>query len=265
MGFFHEGHLELMRKARSLADDLVVSLFVNPTQFGPNEDFAEYPRNTEQDLDRAEEEGVDAVFLPDAEEMYPEGFQTFIDQKHLPQHLCGLSRPGHFRGVLTVVAKLFHIISPDIAVFGEKDFQQLVIIRQMVRDLNFGIEIHGVPTVREADGLAMSSRNARLAPGERQAALSLYQSLQAARNLVQQGETRTEQIIAAAEAVITKHPEAAIDYITISDPQTLVEIDRMEQPALLALAVRIGEVRLIDHILLDPALCGKRYPGFAKP
>lgn len=244
-----------MRKGRSLADDLVVSLFVNPAQFGPNEDFAEYPRNTEQDLVRAEEEGVDAVFLPDTKEMYPEGFQTFIDQKHLPRHLCGLSRPGHFRGVLTVVAKLFHIISPDIAVFGEKDFQQLAIIRQMVRDLNFGIEIYSVPTVREADGLAMSSRNARLAPAERQAALCLYQSLQAAHDLVQKGDTRTERIIAAAEAIIAKHPEATIDYITISDPQTLVEIDRMDRPALLALAVKIGKVRLIDHTLLDTASC----------
>lgn len=252
MGFFHEGHLELMRKGRRLADDLVVSLFVNPTQFGPNEDFSTYPRKTERDLAMAEETGVDAVFMPDAKQMYPEGFQTYVDQSELPGHLCGLSRPGHFRGVLTVVAKLFNIINPDLAVFGEKDFQQLAIIRQMVRDLNFNIRIESVPTVREADGLAMSSRNARLENGQREAALSLYQALQAARDFFEKGENRAEPLIASAKAIIQEFPETSIDYIKICDAQTLTDTPLVDRPAVLALAVKVGEVRLIDHTMLSP-------------
>lgn len=241
-----------MRKGRELADDLIVSLFVNPAQFGPNEDFASYPRDTERDLDLAEKTGVDAVFMPDADEMYPQGFQTYVDQEDLPGHLCGLSRPGHFRGVLTVVAKLFNIIRPHAAIFGQKDFQQLAIIRRMVRDLNFNIVIHGAPTVREADGLAMSSRNAKLAPGHREAATSLYRSLQAAKDRLAKGENRAAPLIDTARQVIEKYPEAAVDYIKISDPQTLADMAEVDRPALMALAVKIGDVRLIDHTLLEP-------------
>jgi pantoate--beta-alanine ligase len=252
MGFFHEGHLALMRKGRAIADDLVVSLFVNPTQFGPGEDYETYPRDTERDLALAEETGVDAVFMPSPHEMYPEGFQTYVEQSDLPRHLCGMNRPGHFRGVMTVVAKLFNIVRPHMAVFGEKDFQQLIIIRQMVRDLNFDVEIYGESTVREADGLAMSSRNARLAPEHRKAAASLYQSLQEAKSRLAGGETRAQELTAAAAQIIRRHPEAEIDYITISDPQTLAELSAVDRPALMALAVKIGGVRLIDHIFFEP-------------
>ncbi len=243
----------MMRKGRELADALIVSLFVNPTQFGPDEDFASYPRDTERDLLMAEKTGVDAVFIPDASEMYPEGFQTYVDQEELPRHLCGLSRPGHFRGVLTVVVKLFNILRPNMAVFGEKDFQQLAVIRQMVRDLDLNIQIYGVPTVREADGLAMSSRNARLSPEQRKTALSLYQSLQEAKRCLSEGETRADRLIDAAAKVIRKHPETVIDYITICDPQTLADLFVVDRRALMALAVTIGDIRLIDHTMLAPA------------
>ena len=253
MGFFHQGHLDLMRKGRELADDLVVSLFVNPTQFGPNEDYATYPRDTDRDLALAAETGVDAVFMPDADEIYPKGFQTYVDQTDLPEHLCGLSRPGHFRGVMTVVAKLFNIIRPHMAIFGEKDYQQLTVIRQMVRDLNFNIDIHGLPTVRETDGLAMSSRNTRLHPEQRKAALSLNQSLQAMQERVQNGENRADRLINEATAIIQANPDASIDYIKISDAQTLADIAIIDRPVLMALAVKIGGIRLIDHAILDPA------------
>ena len=242
----------MMRKGRQVANDLVVSLFVNPTQFGPNEDFAAYPQKTERDLAMAEAVGVDAVFMPATGEMYPEGFQTYVDQSELPDHLCGLSRPGHFRGVLTVVAKLFNIIRPHIAVFGRKDYQQIAIVRQMVRDLNFDIEIESVPTVREADGLAMSSRNSRLEDGQREAALSLHQALQMAQELVLRGERRSERLIESAGAVIQKYPDASIDYIKICDAQTLNDAPVVDRPTLMALAVKVGEVRLIDHAILEP-------------
>ncbi|MFP4532750.1 MAG: pantoate--beta-alanine ligase [Desulfobacterales bacterium] len=252
MGFFHQGHLELMHEGRRLADDLVVSLFVNPTQFGPNEDYATYPRNTDRDLALAEEAGVDAVFMPEADEMYPQGFQTYVDQTDLPNHLCGLSRPDHFRGVMTVVAKLFNIIRPHIAVFGEKDYQQLAVIRQMVRDLNFNIDIRGLPTVRETDGLAMSSRNTRLGAAQRKSALSLNQTLQAMQEHVRNGETRADNLIDAAAGIINAYPGTAIDYIKISDPQTLEDVQMIDRRVLMALAVKVGDVRLIDHTLLDP-------------
>lgn len=252
MGFFHEGHLALMRKGRELCDDVVVSLFVNPTQFGPNEDFAAYPRDTERDLAMARQTGVDAVFMPGVSEMYPAGFQTYIDQEDLPHHLCGLSRPGHFRGVLTVVAKLFHIVRPHVAVFGRKDFQQLAIVRRMARDLDFDIEIYGLPTVREADGLAMSSRNARLSPKERKSALSLSRALSLCRQLAEKGEKRADRLIDEAAGEIRKHPGTSIDYIRISDPETLADISLLDGPALISLAVYLGDVRLIDHLLLDP-------------
>ena len=252
MGFFHEGHLALMREGRRLSDDLVVSLFVNPTQFGPNEDYSDYPRDTERDLAMAENVGVYAVFMPTAGEMYPEGFQTHIDQTNLPNHLCGLSRPGHFQGVMTVVAKLLNIIRPHIAVFGEKDYQQLAIIRQLVRDLNFNIDIRSLPTVRENDGLAMSSRNTRLTPKHRKAALSLSQALQAIQERVRNGENRVDRLLNAATDMIQANRDASIDYIKISDAQTLDDIHVIDRPALMALAVKIGNVRLIDHAILDP-------------
>ncbi len=241
-----------MRKGREISDDLVVSLFVNPTQFGPNEDYETYPRDTDRDLALAEEIGVDAVFMPTAVEMYPEGFQTYVDQADLPKHLCGLSRPGHFRGVLTVVAKLFNILRPHIAVFGEKDYQQLAIIRQMARDLNFNIDIRSIPTIREADGLAMSSRNTRLAPEQRKTALSLYQSLQAAGKIFQKGERRADRLISEVTDMIKKFPEASIDYVKISDAQTLEDVSIIDRPVLISLAVKFGDIRLIDHIMLDP-------------
>jgi len=252
MGFFHNGHLALMREGRNLSDDLVVSLFVNPTQFGPNEDYADYPRDTDRDLALAEKVGADAVFMPPVDEMYPEGFQTYVDQSDLPNHLCGLSRPGHFKGVLTIVAKLFNIIRPHIAVFGEKDYQQLAIIRQMVRDLNFNIDIRSLPTVRETDGLAMSSRNTRLAPEKRKAALSLYQSLQAMQERVRKGENRTDRLINAASDMIQANQGTSIDYIKIIDLQTLTDVYIIDRPVLMALAVKVEDVRLIDHLILDP-------------
>jgi len=252
MGFFHEGHLALMRRGREISDDLVISLFVNPTQFGPNEDYETYPRDTDRDLALAETVGVDAVFIPSVDDMYPEGFQTYVDQTDLPKHLCGLNRPGHFRGVLTVVAKLFNIIRPDTALFGEKDYQQLAVIRQMVRDLNFNIDIIGVPTVREADGLAMSSRNIHLAPKQREAARSLYKALQSAQERLSKGENRADRLIRAATDRIQQYRDASIDYIKISDLQNLEDVCTIDRRVLMALAVKIGGTRLIDHTILDP-------------
>lgn len=241
-----------MREARRRSDHVVVSIFVNPTQFGPGEDFNTYPRDLERDLSLAASAGVDVVFSPEAADMYPEGADTFISQNRLPAHLCGLSRPTHFSGVLTVVAKLLHIVSPHKAVFGQKDWQQLAIIRKMVADLNFDIDIIGYPTVREPDGLAMSSRNARLDPNLRGAALSLYQSLTAADNQVRNGVTDARAVIRAAEKRIGAHPENRIDYIRICDPDTLDDVENTAGPSLMALAVHVGGVRLIDNLLLKP-------------
>lgn len=252
MGYFHEGHLALMREARHRGNHVVVSVFVNPTQFAPGEDFNAYPRDLDRDLAMAASAGVDIVFSPSAAEMYPEGADTFISQKRLPARLCGLSRPTHFSGVLTVVAKLLHIVNPHAAVFGQKDWQQLAIIRKMAADLNFDIDIIGHPTVREQDGLAMSSRNARLDPNLRGAALSLYQSLTAAEDQVRNGGTDADAVIRAAEKRITAHPENRIDYIRICDPDTLDDIGNIAGPALMAIAVHVGRVRLIDNILLRP-------------
>ena len=250
MGFLHEGHLSLMRIGREQADVLVISIFVNPTQFAPGEDFEAYPRDMPRDLALAESVGGDIVFTPDDEMMYREGFQTYVTPERLQKGLCGLSRPIFFRGVATVVTKLFNIVQPDIAVFGEKDFQQLVIIRRLVKDLNFGIEIIGGSTVREDDGLAMSSRNAYLKAEQRSAALSLHQALQLSRALVQQGETDPAQIIAAATRHIEGFDQAVIDYIVIVDPETLEDLAVVDRPARMALAVKVGSTRLIDNMAL---------------
>jgi len=250
MGFLHEGHLELMRVGKRLADVLVVSIFVNPTQFGPSEDFQEYPRDTEGDLRKAREVGVDIVFMPPVEEIYPEGFQTEVRVKDLTRSLCGASRPGHFDGVATVVAKLFHIAKPHVAVFGQKDYQQLSVISRMVMDLNMDIRIVGAPTVREPDGIAMSSRNNYLSPEERTSALCLKESLDLAESMLKKGETSAAPVRKAVEALIRSRESTEIDYVSLCDPVTLEDTDTLGEETLLALAVRIGKTRLIDNRVL---------------
>ncbi|MFC1828109.1 pantoate--beta-alanine ligase [Thermodesulfobacteriota bacterium] len=252
MGFLHEGHLSLMRKGRELGDDLVISIYVNPTQFGPGEDLDAYPRDLDRDMALARKEGVDVVFTPDDTELYGDAFQTFVTLEKLPNHLCGISRPIHFRGVATVVTKLFNIVKPHLAVFGQKDYQQLIIIRQMVRDLNFDIEIVGSPIVRESDGLAMSSRNSYLTPAQRNSALSLYSALKTAQSFVESGTSEASRIIDEASKFIESHPETRIDYISICDPETLADIQTVDRPALMALAVKVGKPRLIDNMILNP-------------
>jgi pantoate--beta-alanine ligase len=252
MGFFHEGHLSLMRKGRKLCDELIISIFVNPTQFGPNEDFDTYPRNFERDLELAQKEGVDIVFAPTDKELYFENFQTYVKLENLSNHLCGLSRPVFFTGVATVVTKLFNIVKPHVAIFGQKDYQQLLIIRQMVRDLNFEIEIVGAPTVRESDGLAMSSRNDYLTPAQRPAALSLYKSLIQAQALVKNGVREVVTILHAVKEQITSHAETEIDYVSLCDPENLIEVESIDRPVIMALAVKVGKTRLIDNMILKP-------------
>ena len=250
MGFLHEGHLSLLREGRRRSDVLVLSLFVNPTQFGPNEDLARYPRDLEGDLAKARACGVDFVFAPTPDEMYPPGYQTYVDVRALSQGLCGDRRPGHFAGVASVVAKLFHLVRPHVAIFGEKDYQQLAVIRRMVRDLDLGVEVVGMPIVRESDGLAMSSRNAYLSPDERQQALSLSRSLRRAEELVRDGVRQVKRICDAVRAVISEAPSARIDYVELRDAETLAEIDQIDRAAVLALAVFIGKTRLLDNRVL---------------
>ncbi len=253
MGFLHEGHLELMRAGKQHADELIISIFVNPTQFGPGEDLDRYPRDTKGDLQKARSVGVDVVFMPSAEEMYPDRFQTRVQVEDLPHHLCGLSRPRHFDGVATVVAKLFNITRPHLAVFGQKDYQQLAVISRMVMDLNMDIRILGVPTVREPDGLAMSSRNSYLSPEERRSALGLKKSIDLANELLRTGERRAKTITDAVRSLILSHPFTDIDYVALCDPVTLETLDALEEETLLALAVRVGKTRLIDNCLLRKA------------
>ncbi len=250
MGYLHEGHLSLMRLGREQADILVVSIYVNPAQFAPGEDFEAYPRDMQRDLDLATSVGTDIVFTPDDDMMYAEGFQTYVHPERLGKGLCGISRPIFFRGVATVVTKLFNIVRPDIAIFGEKDYQQLVIIRRLVADFNFGIEIVAGPTVREADGLAMSSRNAYLHDDQRRAALSLSQALQQSQALVNSGERDAGKIIAAATRHITSFDQTTVDYIVIVDPETLEDLTLVDRPARMALAVKVGSTRLIDNMVL---------------
>lgn len=250
MGCFHEGHLSLMRRAREENGFVVVSLFVNPTQFGPSEDFREYPRDLDCDARLAEEVGVDLIFNPSVEEMYPEGYQTCVEVGKLSEGLCGASRPGHFRGVATVVLKLFNIVQPDRAYFGRKDYQQLKVIERMVRDLNLPVEIVGMPIVREPDGLAMSSRNAYLSPEEREAALALSKSLSYAQGLLGKGIVSGEELRRRVEEFIQREPLARIDDVAVVDPETLDRLAEVKDEAVLALAVRIGGTRLIDNALL---------------
>lgn len=250
MGFLHEGHLSLLRIGKQHCEDLVLSIFVNPTQFGPNEDLDSYPRSLETDLEKAENEGVTAVFVPTDEELYPDGYQTYVELQYLPAHLCGLSRPVFFKGITTVVSQLFNIVKPHVAVFGEKDFQQLAVIRQMVKDLKFDIEILGGPIVREVDGLAMSSRNAYLKPEMRPAALSLSQILTRSQELVAAGTTSSETLEAEARSIFGQHPKIEIDYISICDPLTLDPVIEISGETLMALAANLEGTRLIDNRLL---------------
>lgn len=252
MGALHEGHLSLLRVARARADIVIVTIFVNPTQFGPNEDLAKYPRDEAGDVAKARSCGVDLAFCPDASAMYPPGAQTFVEVRELQKPLCGASRPGHFAGVATIVSKLFHITQPHLAVFGEKDFQQLAIIRRMVRDLDFGIEIVGVPIVREPDGLAMSSRNAYLSPEERTAALSISKGLAAAEAAFGGGERDAQKLVAAARAPIEAEPLMRIDYVELRDADELTPIDQVTRRAVLAVAAFAGTTRLIDNRVLAP-------------
>jgi pantoate--beta-alanine ligase len=250
MGFLHEGHLDLVRHARSLADRVVVSIFVNPKQFGPKEDLTTYPRDLDRDMGLLKPLGVDVVFHPEPDSMYPARFQTRVEVTGVTQGLCGAFRPDFFPGVTTVVLKLFHIIQPHAAVFGQKDYQQWVAIRRMVRDLDLDIDVVGRPTVREADGLAMSSRNTYLTADQRPAALSLSAALRLARERVGAGERDSAVILEAVRARIETHPEARIQYVVMVDPETMADAPRVDGPALLALAVFVGSTRLIDNTLL---------------
>ncbi len=250
MGYLHDGHLALIRRARELSDFVVVSIFVNPIQFGPSEDFDRYPRDPDRDRALCESEGVHVVFSPPASALYPSGFQTYVTVEHLSRPLCGASRPGHFRGVATVVAKLFHIVEPDVAVFGEKDYQQLQVIRRMVRDLDMPVEIVGVPTVREPDGLALSSRNAYLDADQRKQALALWKGIQHARELVGRGETRAEAIQRAVRGIL-EEAGLRVDYVELRHPETLEPVDAVAPAALLALAAFVGKTRLIDNCVLE--------------
>jgi len=250
MGYFHEGHLSLMRRARQECDVVVVSIYVNPLQFGPREDFNRYPRDLQRDLRMAEEVGVNIVFVPKDEDMYPEGYQTFVEVTELTRSLEGFYRPGHFRGVTTVVAKLFNIVLPHKAYFGEKDFQQLRVVQRMVRDLNFPIEIVPCPTVRETDGLAMSSRNAYLNTEERKAASVLHQALKAADELFKSGERNAAKLKAKVWEILASEPLARPQYVEIVDSKTLEPVFSVDQPAVILLAVFVGQARLIDEWLL---------------
>jgi pantoate--beta-alanine ligase len=252
MGYLHEGHVSLVREAARRGDEVVVSIFVNPTQFGPGEDLEAYPRNFDRDRALSESAGATAIFAPEAEEIYAPGFQTYVTLEALPAHLCGLSRPIHFRGVATVVTKLFNIVKPHVAVFGEKDYQQLLVVRRMVRDLNFDVEIVGGPIVREEDGLAMSSRNAYLTPDQRKQALRLGRSLAAAEAAVKAGETDPARLIQDARERIAAEPDAEIDYVRVVDPETLEDATTVQAPVVMALAVKIGRTRLIDNRMLIP-------------
>lgn len=251
MGYFHAGHLSLMEYGRRQGDRLVVSIFVNPTQFGPQEDLDRYPRDLERDCRLAEEIGVDVVFTPTPEQMYPAGYQTYVTVEEVSRGLCGAFRPNHFRGVATVVLKLFNLVQPHLAIFGEKDYQQLVVIKRMVKDLNLLVEVVGRPLVREADGLAMSSRNVYLSPAERQAALNISRALFKARELVAAGERSVNRLREALAPFFDTQPPLSLDYLTVVHPETLAELQEISGPARLAVAARIGQTRLIDNILLE--------------
>lgn len=252
MGALHAGHLSLVRAARARCDAVAVSIFVNPTQFGPTEDLAKYPRQFERDRRLLENEDVDILFAPSIEEIYPDGELAWVVVEGLSERLDGRSRPGHFRGVTTIVAKLFHIIEPSAAFFGQKDAAQLAVIRRMVRDLNFPVEVVACPIVREVDGLAMSSRNAYLTDEERGRALVLQRSLQRALQEFQAGERSADRMISAAKEILAREPKVKLDYFEIVDPFTLERVERITQPTLVAVAAVVGTTRLIDNIVLNP-------------
>ena len=251
MGFLHQGHISLIEQSVKDNDITILSIFVNPTQFGPNEDLDKYPRNLDNDLSLANQAGVDIVFHPYASEMYPSGYATFVNVERITSALCGATREGHFKGVATVVCKLFNICNPDRAYFGQKDFQQLQVIKRMVDDLNISIEIIDCPTVRESDGLAMSSRNTYLSAEERQQALVLSQSLHLAKKLVDSGELDVVNLTESVSKMITSMPLAKVDYIEIVDDMTLQPVSQVKHKALLALAIRFGNTRLIDNTILE--------------
>lgn len=250
MGYLHEGHLSLMRKGKDVGDVLIVSIFVNPTQFGKGEDLEKYPRDMSRDMRLCEDESVDVLFVPKSGDMYPSGYQTYVNVEGVTNNLCGASRPGHFMGVATVVAKLFNIIRPDCAIFGEKDFQQLVVIKRLVTDLNMDVEVIGMPIVRESDGLAMSSRNSYLSSEERRAASNISKALRSADNLFQRGERSAKVLIYVAGKAMESEPMVSLDYIKLVDPETMQDLAEIEESGLLAVAVKIGNTRLIDNIVL---------------
>ncbi len=252
MGFLHQGHLSLLEEGRKRGDLLVLSIFVNPTQFGQGEDYEDYPRDLQRDAELAAQAGVDVIFAPTASEMYPKGYATYIDVEGITETLCGASRPGHFRGVTTVVNKLFNIVQPHLALFGNKDFQQLAVIRRMVLDQNTPVEIIGMPIFREPDGLAMSSRNVYLSGSRRQQALVLSQAIETARQLVAVGETDSAALIANLTEMISRQPDAQIDYVRICHQLSLQDQEQIDSDSVLLLAVFIGSTRLIDNsFLLD--------------
>ena len=247
MGFLHEGHLSLVREGKRRGDVVVVTIFVNPMQFNQASDFDKYPRNVEHDQRMLEEVGTDVLFYPTAPEMYPENFQTVVEVDNVSKPLCGAFRPGHFRGVTTVVAKLFNIVKPHFALFGEKDFQQCVVIQRMVKDLNFDLEIIPMPTIRETDGIAMSSRNARLNESERQTSLCISRALNSAQEMVTRGERNTEAVLQMVQDTLSKDGGVRLEYASLCHPETLEEASRVSGPTLLAIAVWVGNVRLIDN------------------
>lgn len=254
MGALHQGHLSLIRQARRENDFVVVSIFVNPTQFGPKDDFKKYPRNLKRDVQMCKKEGVNIIFYPDTKEMYPQGYKTFVTVEDLSNVMCGKFRPGHFKGVTTVVTKLFNIVQPDIAYFGQKDAQQAIIIKRLVCDLNIPVKIKVMPTVREIDGLAMSSRNQYLNEKERKDALVLSRSLNLAKNLIKGGAKDVDEIVGKMRSLINKKNTAKIDYITIVDPGGLKPVKKVSGNCLIALAVWIGKTRLIDNIIVTGKL-----------
>jgi pantoate--beta-alanine ligase len=250
MGYLHEGHLALVRRARELADVVVATIFVNPIQFGPKEDFARYPRDFERDRALLEKEGTDVIFFPDVREMYPEGYATYIQVRGLENHLCGLKREGHFVGVATVVAKLFLAVKPHVAVFGQKDYQQLKIIQRMAKDLNMGIDVIGHPTVREEGGLAMSSRNSYLSPDEREKALLIHASMRHAEELFREGERNAHVLQAEVRKVLASGEGIEPEYVTVCDADTFQDLEEIAGNAVLAIAARVGKTRLIDNTIL---------------
>jgi len=250
MGFLHDGHRSLIKKARQDTDCVIVSIFINPAQFGPKEDLKKYPKSLKKDLGFCEREGVDIVFAPEAEEMYPENYATYVNVGNITDALCGASRPGHFQGVATVVTKLFNITMPDIAYFGHKDAQQAIVIKKMAEDLNMSVNIKVMPTVREKDGLAMSSRNVYLSREERIQAQSIYKSLKLAKELFNNGEMDSWKIINKIKRVISKQPDARVEYIKVVDIRDLKDIKKISGKVLIAIAVWIGKTRLIDNVVL---------------